>query len=491
LIGSTAELHGVIFETAQMKPRVMTERMWSAVAATAIMLVAALACSGVAAAEPGTLDGDPLNVYVDGIGGVQFRYDGVALGAISPPLAGPEAARGGLEVRYDGAVYRLHDTATRRPVGTPTVSQGSSPDEQVLTSKYQMVVSTSDPTPFLDVVERIAYRAGGETAVVSYTFTSLRAGGPTAITAGVLGDLAINHDEGGSGIFFPTSAGANAIGATSGLVLTAFFKGVTDFDWSSWQQGDADQVFAAFGLGGLDRSVQLGPVADVGMGVSWDLDASPASPPTRSVTWSVGRPDPDPGPATAAVVVDPDVPTPVADVEVAAKAVRGRVLVKRPGARRFVVLARARTIPFGTIVAARRGVVKITAAANRYGGTQSARFFGGIFRVGQREASGGRLITLLKLVGALPVCSVAGRAVARPAAARRPTRRLWGDGHGRFRTRGRYSAATVRGTRWLVADTCAGTLTKVARGVVAVRDVVRKRTTLVRAGRALLVRGRR
>ena len=37
-------------------------------------------------------------------------------------------------------------------------------------------------------------------------------------------------------------------------------------------------------------------------------------------------------------------------------------------------------------------------------------------------------------------------------AAKKPkSRKLWGDGKGKFRTKGRYAAATVRGTRWLVA----------------------------------------
>ena len=77
------------------------------------------------------------------------------------------------------------------------------------------------------------------------------------------------------------------------------------------------------------------------------------------------------------------------------------------------------------------------------------------------------------------------------AAKRKPrTRKLWGDGKGSFRTTGRYSAATVRGTRWLVQDTCAGTLTRVVRGVVSVRDNVRHKTVALRAGRKYLARPR-
>ena len=53
---------------------------------------------------------------------------------------------------------------------------------------------------------------------------------------------------------------------------------------------------------------------------------------------------------------------------------------------------------------------------------------------------------------------------------------LWGNGKGKFRTNGKYSSATVRGTIWLVEDRCEGTLTRVRRGTVAVRDFKRKKT---------------
>ena len=56
---------------------------------------------------------------------------------------------------------------------------------------------------------------------------------------------------------------------------------------------------------------------------------------------------------------------------------------------------------------------------------------------------------------------------ASSAAAKKKTRKLWGDGKGKFRTQGNFSSATVRGTRWLVIDRCDGTLTQVAQGSVA------------------------
>jgi hypothetical protein len=49
----------------------------------------------------------------------------------------------------------------------------------------------------------------------------------------------------------------------------------------------------------------------------------------------------------------------------------------------------------------------------------------------------------------------------------------------------------VRGTIWLTADRCDGTLTKVTRGRVAVRDFRRKKTILVRTGKRYLARAKR
>jgi hypothetical protein len=67
-------------------------------------------------------------------------------------------------------------------------------------------------------------------------------------------------------------------------------------------------------------------------------------------------------------------------------------------------------------------------------------------------------------------------------------RRLWGDGTGDFRTRGRYSSATVRGTKWVVVDRCDGTLTRVVSGAVRVTDFAQRKQVVVRAGQSYLAR---
>jgi ferric-dicitrate binding protein FerR (iron transport regulator) len=94
---------------------------------------------------------------------------------------------------------------------------------------------------------------------------------------------------------------------------------------------------------------------------------------------------------------------------------------------------------------------------------------------------------VLTLVEALS-CPKAGSAVA---AAKRKKRRLWGDGSGKFRTKGKHSAATVIGTKWLVEDRCGSTLTRVVRGRVSVRDFVKKKTATVRAGKKYVARAKK
>jgi hypothetical protein len=105
-----------------------------------------------------------------------------------------------------------------------------------------------------------------------------------------------------------------------------------------------------------------------------------------------------------------------------------------------------------------------------------------------RATDKGRSITELRLTrGNFAACP---RRKTRSASQTAPTatvRQVWGNAKGRFRTRGRYSVATVRGTNWLTADRCDGTLTRVRQGVVQVTDPPGKLVT-VRAGRSYLAR---
>jgi hypothetical protein len=181
------------------------------------------------------------------------------------------------------------------------------------------------------------------------------------------------------------------------------------------------------------------------------------------------------GQATAAV-------TPVLGRTVAAAAVQGTVTATSPSGAP-VDLSAARAVPSGTIIDTRAGTVELTSALDRTGATQTGRFWGGLFEVRQRATDNG-LTQLVLRGGNFGACKgTIARAAAKTTKKKKPSRSLWGsDDHGRFQTHGRGSVATVRGTRWLTQDTCAGTLTKVVAGAVAVKDLRTGRTVLVRKG---------
>jgi hypothetical protein len=173
-------------------------------------------------------------------------------------------------------------------------------------------------------------------------------------------------------------------------------------------------------------------------------------------------------------------PPPVAGKNVNALPAGGNVRIKVPGGNGFTDLGAGEQIPVGTIVDVTKGRVTLVAA----GGAQ-AQFYSGVFKLGQTK--GAKPLTTLKLVEKLS-CS---KNKASAAAKKKRKRRLWGDGKGRFRTKGKHSAATVVGTKWLVEDRCDSTLTRVKRGKVSVRDFAKKKTVIVKAGHKYVARGRR
>jgi DNA-binding beta-propeller fold protein YncE len=164
----------------------------------------------------------------------------------------------------------------------------------------------------------------------------------------------------------------------------------------------------------------------------------------------------------------------------------GSVRVRLPGSAAYVGLSEVTELPLGSLLDTRRGRVEIATIRRKRGGrVQRGRFYGGLFQVQQRRRD--KYVTVIALRGALPGCPSKGE-VSAAAATRK--RKVWGDGNGRFRTRGRYSSGAVRGTKWLTVDRCDGTLTLVRRGRVAVRDFVLKKTVILRAGRRYLAQPR-
>ena len=164
-----------------------------------------------------------------------------------------------------------------------------------------------------------------------------------------------------------------------------------------------------------------------------------------------------------------------------------------PGRRDYLPLRAGAEIPLGSVIDTRRGSVTLTCEVAPDGTRQTGTFGDGLFTVRQRRAGRGYVDLHLR-GGSFRRCRRAAGARTATAAARRrrSVRRLWGrDRGGRFRTHGRNSHATVRGTAWVTVDRCDGTLTRVRKGAVVVRDLVRNKRVLLRAGRSYLARPRR
>jgi len=149
--------------------------------------------------------------------------------------------------------------------------------------------------------------------------------------------------------------------------------------------------------------------------------------------------------------------------------VSGLVRVKPPGVHRFSVLTRRLAVPVGSTVDASHGKVRLVTADVGRARTQSGSFAGGAFVVTQ-DRSGVTTLALARGRDASRTCAAGGRHASGAAANSNVLRLLHGTAHGKFRTVGRYAAATVRGTRWTTADACGGTMISDHRGQVATQS---------------------
>jgi len=185
-----------------------------------------------------------------------------------------------------------------------------------------------------------------------------------------------------------------------------------------------------------------------------------------------------------------------------AEVVGGVVRFRPRGSSRFVTLSEeGRQIPFGAQIDVTRGTVRITVAKDEQGGTYEGDFSAfaperlgrrdrerdveSVFRithVGSDESSDESITELSLEDGPKALAAKKGK---------KPVRSLWGDGKGRFRTKGRHASATVRGTTWLTEDRCDGTFVEVAEGSVTVEDFAPSRSELVSQGQSHLSRSER
>jgi hypothetical protein len=203
------------------------------------------------------------------------------------------------------------------------------------------------------------------------------------------------------------------------------------------------------------------------------------------------------------LVLSRSTPSPVIGKTLNATSVKGKVLVRLPKGHGFVALSGAQQLPVGTQIDARRGTIRLLAASQTAGKTQTGTFSGAVFKLGQTSKGRNKGLTTLSLLegvvrGGPSYASCRARRAGGPdgsgATAARLNRRtlqlLHSSAKGRFRTKARYAAATVRGTIWDTADRCDGTLVRVRRGAVTVTDLVRHKTVTVRAGHSYLAKAR-
>lgn len=190
----------------------------------------------------------------------------------------------------------------------------------------------------------------------------------------------------------------------------------------------------------------------------------------------------------------PKPPAPLLGSTENAVPVGGKVFVLTNG--RLVPLTGARQIRSGAEVDALHGTLSLTSATGSGKKTQTGKFGGAVFKVTQTKAGASKGLATLTLVddafkGAPSYATCKShRSLDASAAASssRTLQLLHASAHGKFRTRGRYSAATVLGTIWSIADRCDGTLVRDVTDSVLVNDFVHHKTLVLHPGQTYLAR---
>jgi hypothetical protein len=188
--------------------------------------------------------------------------------------------------------------------------------------------------------------------------------------------------------------------------------------------------------------------------------------------------------------------------------VSGVVLVEING--QLVPLTELTQIPKNTLIDALQGTIQLTTAlpagssahdATAKGKkhktkTQTGTFGGALFKISQATRGAGKGLVTLAIVenafkGAPSYSLCTKHKAADPSATMASSRTLQllrASAHGKFRTSGRYSAATVLGTKWTVADRCDGTLTHDLTDSVVVNDFVHHKQIVLHAGQSYLAK---
>ena len=271
-----------------------------------------------------------------------------------------------------------------------------------------------------------------------------------------------------------------ALDGDPGSDVYEFVNGTADI-LSEGDPGGPVGVFAEASTDGSVVLMHMGKAIDPADTDGTQLDTylaripAPATTTTTDPGGSTSAPaDTTPPPSGGTAATSQAVPPPVEGRSFNAQPVSGTVRVRVAGSSQFVPLAALASIPSGSIVDATNGKVRLYTTDGK-GGIQFADFSAGLFKITQLK---GGLVELTLVGGSFAKCPKPKKA---SAAMGKSVRKLWGEGKGKFRTKGRFAAATLRGTKWLTDDRCDGTLVKVTQGSVTVRDLVKRLNRVLKA----------
>jgi len=473
---------------------------------SSLVLFAFLTLAASAQAATVAIPGSPMTVYVNDVGNVTGRLAGDSQNVFFPPSEN-DSPNAGFTLGFPDAVGTIAAGSNFGPIGSSftAFSQGGLTGAGTGASPYQ-VMTVYKASDAAEVTQTVTYVNGQTRFAVSYSVRNPTSG-PVRFRAGLYADLYLAGSDVGSGILLPGPprfvAGLNVDGRFGG------FEEAAASPWSRFEEDDFSTVssnLANLAGPGLDNTVNP-TVVDNGAAVQWDEPGLPAGATatfrTAYVTAAARPPTPPTPPIDNSIDAQlARLPAPKLGTAVNVAPVSGEVFVKLPAGsaahaaqskgRGFVSLRQAKQIPVGSQLDTTRGKVRLVSAANASGKRQQGDFDGAFFKTIQSRS--GKGLTELRLTkGKFSGCRVRARRSNQAGAARRrykrrTVRRLTGSANGRFRTRGRYASATVRGTNWTVTDRCDGTLTRVKSGVVVVRDVRRRKNFVVKAGKSRLVR---
>ncbi len=183
------------------------------------------------------------------------------------------------------------------------------------------------------------------------------------------------------------------------------------------------------------------------------------------------------------------VPSPVLGVSGNIAPVSGSVYLRLPGSGKFVLLTGLRSIPFGTVIDARKGRVTVTVMGKK--GLQSIEFYEGEFVLTQGKNG---VVVAVLYGGNFNVCPTARERAHRAqisvhrAPKRHIVRKLWASGHGTWTTKGNYATGAVLGTVWETIDRCNGTGIRVVTDSVLVTNLVTHKKVRVKAGHTYIAK---